>query len=184
MMNHLRLRRANSESRFSLPAVPSPIPISNNNIDDENDLLEIDLNNPTGSTNRAVHSKTESELPNSNEKNPHIKTLNTTNQLLSTDENSSPKNPIKQLRDQTTNTPPISGFTSSIKIKKKLKKKRSSSPSNTNGHHTNSTHMNGQITPVVISPTRTNLPSVLLSSSSLATTNIIRPKLQKVCSFN
>lgn len=178
MMNHLQLRRANSESRFSLPAVP-PLPsvlISNSNIDDETDLLEIDLNNPTGSINRGIRSKTESELPNMNDK---IYSL-TTNQLLPMNDNSPPKTPIKQLRDQTTNTPPMSNFTSSIKMKKKVKKKGSSSPSNTNGHHT---HINDQITPVIISPTRSNPPSVLLPSPSLPTTNISRSKVQKVVFF-
>ncbi|UJR28278.1 hypothetical protein I4U23_009527 [Adineta vaga] len=172
IMDQLQLRRVNSESRFSLPAVPPTILITNSNIDDESDLLEIDLNDPSGSKIRAARSKTESELANnSNQTDSHLRTLSTTNQLLSMDEIVTPRKPVKQLRDQTTNTPPISSLTSSFKMKKKLKKKGSSSPSNTNGHHTTSTHTNGQI-----SPTRTNpLPIVVPST----TPNTNRPKLQK-----
>jgi hypothetical protein len=178
MINHLELRRANSESRFSLPAVPPSIQITNNsNIDDESDLLEIDLNDPTGSMKRTSRSKTESEINNSNDQDYRLKTFHPTNQSPSIDELSSPKKQIKQLRDQTTNTPPISSLNSTTKIKKKLKKKGSSSPNNTNGHHTNSPHTNGQLTPVGISPSRSNPPSVVLPPS---TTNINRPKLQKV----
>lgn len=94
--NCLQLRRANSESRFSLPAAPS---LSQQNLDDEADLLEIDLNDPIGSMNRTLHTKIESENNQSK---------------------------VKQIRDQTTNTPPISTLNSSIKSKKKLKKKNSS----------------------------------------------------------
>lgn len=182
MMNHLQLRRANSESRFSLPAVPPSIIISNSNIDDESDLLEIDLNDPTGSMKRTLRSKTESELLTNNDFNYHLKLFNTTNQSPSVDELSTTRKYIKQLRDQTTNTPPISTLNSSIKTKKKLKKKISSPTNNTNGHHSNSTHANGQTT-----PTRTNPPSVVLHSSSSPpspspiTSN--RPKLQKVLRF-
>ncbi len=184
MMNHLQLRRANSESRFSLPAVPPSIIISNSNIDDESDLLEIDLNDPTGSMKRTERSKTESELSNNNDINYHLKSFNITNQSPSVDELSSTKKQIKQLRDQTTNTPPISSLNSTNKIKKKIKKKGSSSPNNTNGYHTSSTHTNGQMTSPVTSPTRTNPPSVILSSSSSQpTTNQTRPKLQKVFHF-
>jgi hypothetical protein len=99
--NHLQLRRANSESRFCLPAVPQQ------NLDDESDLLEIDLNDPIGSMNRTLRTKTESE--------------NKQDEII-------PK--LKQSRDQTTNTPPLSTLNSSIKSKKKLKKKTSSSPVN------------------------------------------------------
>jgi hypothetical protein len=173
-MNQLQLRRANSESRFSLPAVPTSIQIPNSNIDDESDLLEIDLNDPTGSMNRAARSKTESELTNSNDKNGHLKTtFHTTNQSPSVDELSSSKKPIKQVRDQTTNTPPISSLSSTNKTKKKLKKKSPPSPNHMNGHHTNSTHINDQN----ISPTRTTPPPILIP---LLTTDINRPKLQKV----
>jgi hypothetical protein len=183
VMNHLQLRRANSESRFSLPAVPPSIIINNSNIDDESDLLEIDLNDPTGSMNRTARSKTESEIANSNDINYHVKSFNTNNQSPSVDELSSTKKPIKQLRDQTTNTPPISSLNLSTKIKKKVKKKCPPSPNNTNGHHTNSTHVNGQMTPTGILPTPINPPLVVLPSASSPTTNIDRPKLQKVVLF-
>ncbi|CAF0755721.1 unnamed protein product [Adineta steineri] len=187
--NRLQLRRANSESRFSLPAVPPPsILISNSNIDDESDLLEIDLNDPTGSTSRAARSKTESELnnnnnnitTNNNNNNNNINTLSSSNQLSSMNDLTLPKKQIKQLRDQTTNTPPISSLTSSIKPKKKLKKKGSNSPNHTNGHLINSMESNEQITPIIVSPTKTNPPpSVLLSSSSPPTLTTNRLKLQK-----
>jgi len=107
LSNHLQLRRANSESRFSLPAVPLPVL---QNLDDENDLLEIDINDPIGSMNRTLQTKFVSKLKTSNNENNQ-------NQII-------PK--IKQNRDQTTNTPPISSLNSSIKSKKKLKKKNSS----------------------------------------------------------
>jgi hypothetical protein len=180
MINHLQLRRANSESRFSLPAVPSSNQMTNSHIDDESDLLEIDLNDPTGSMKRTSRSKTESEIINSVEQDYHSKIFHSTNQSPSVDELSSPKKQIKQLRDQTTNTPPISTLTSTTKIKKKVKKKGSSPPNNINGHHTNPTHTNGQITPVGISPTRSTPPTAVLPPS---TTNSIRPKLQKVLFF-
>ncbi len=182
MINHLQLRRANSESRFRLPAVPPSIIISNSNIDDESDLLEIDLNDPTGSMKRTTRSKTESEISDSYDRNYQLKPFNTNNQSPSVDELSSTRKQIKQLRDQTTNTPPISTLNSTNKIKKKVKKKTSSPPNNTNGHHTNSTHTNGQMTSAGLSPTRTNLPSVVLPSSP-PTTNFNRAKLQKVCFF-
>ena len=114
----LPIRRVNSESRFSLPAVPSSILIPQQNLDDESDLLEIDLNDPIGSMNRTLRSKTENELNNSNKINQHLTVSN--NNLPSK---------VKQLRDQTTNTPPITSLNLSIKSKKKLKKKISS-PSN------------------------------------------------------
>ncbi|CAF0865041.1 unnamed protein product [Rotaria sordida] len=182
IMDNLQLRRTNSESRFSLPAVPLPIQISNSNIDDESDLLEIDLNDPIGSMNKTARSKTESELIHNNNNNNDInyyqKSFNTTNQSPSVDKLSSPNMQIKQLRDQTTNTSPISNLNSTIKTKKKLKKKGSSSPNNTNNHHINPTYNNGQTTPAVISPILTNPPKILLSSS-LSTDNTNRPKLQK-----
>jgi hypothetical protein len=165
MMNHLQLRRANSESRFSLPAVPPLTLMTNSNLDDESDLLEIDLNDPTGSMKRTGRSKTESEIPNSNDRDYHFKSFHSTNQSPSADELSSTKKQIKQLRDQTTNTPPISSLNSNMKPKKKLKKKASSPPINTNGH---------------LTPTRTNPPVVILPSSS-STTNTNCSKLQKVC---
>lgn len=97
--NCLQLRRANSESRFKLPAVPSsPTSIYPQILDDEIDLLEIDLNDPIGSMNRTLQTKIELENVSK----------------------------TKQIRDQTTNTPPISTLNSSIKSKKKLKKKNSS----------------------------------------------------------
>jgi hypothetical protein len=185
MMNHLQLRRANSESRFSLPAVPPSIIISNSNIDDESDLLEIDLNDPTGSMKRTSRSKTESEILNTNSTNYHLKShFNITNQSPSVDELSSTRKQIKQLRDQTTNTPPISSLNSTNKIKKKLKKKTSSPPNNTNGYHTNSTHVNGQTTTTTTA--LTNPPSVVLpvsSPSSTTTTSANILKLQKVLFF-
>ncbi len=173
MINHLQLRRANSESRFRLPAVPLPIITTNSNLDDENDLLEIDLNDPTGSINRTTRSKTESELINSNDINYHIKSFHSTNQSPSVDQLSPTK---KQSRDQTTNTPPISNLNPTNKIKKKLKKKGSSPPINTNGHHTN-----GQLTPTGTSPIRKNPPAVVLSTSSPP---MNRLKLQKVVIFD
>jgi hypothetical protein len=113
--NRLQLRRANSESRFSLPAVPPSILIPQQNLEDESDLLEIDLNDPSGSMNRIL--QTESELENTNENNQY--------QIISN---------VKQIRDQTTNTPPISNPNSSMKLKKKLKKKISPPLNNTNDH--------------------------------------------------
>ncbi len=108
LSNRLQLRRANSESRFTLPAVPF---LPSQNVDDENDLLEIDLNDPIGSMSRTLRSKTDSELEILNDNNP-LK--------------------MKQIRDQTTNTPPISDLNASIKSKKKLKIKSSSTLNNTN----------------------------------------------------
>lgn len=114
-LNPLQLRRANSESRFTLPAVPISNIISQQNLDDEYDLLEIDLTDPLGSMTRTLI--TSYELKNSIDKNQSLTTSN-----------------VKQLRDQTTNTPPISNLnSSSIKSKKKLKKKNSSPVNNTNG---------------------------------------------------
>jgi len=115
LRNRLQLRRANSESRFSLPAVPQSILIPQQNLEDESDLLEIDLNDPSGSMNRTL--QTESELENTNENNQC--------QIISK---------VKQIRDQTTNTPPISNLNSSLKLKKKLKKKISPPLNNTNDH--------------------------------------------------
>jgi hypothetical protein len=114
LSNRLQLRRANSESRFCLPAVPL---ISLQNLDDENDLLEIDLNDPAGSMNRTLRSKTESELETLQDN--AIVTTNTT----TTNNNNQVK--VKQIRDQTTNTPPSFDLNASIKSKKKLKKKNS-----------------------------------------------------------
>jgi len=134
--HRLQLRRANSESRFSLPAVPLPLLIPQQNLDDESDLLEIDLNDPIGSMNRTLRTKFESEIKTNNENNQ--------DQII-------PK--IKQNRDQTTNTPPISNLNSSIKSKKKLKKKNSS-PLNNN--------TNDQISSPVI-PSITKLQKVVFS---------------------
>ncbi len=121
-LNQVQLRRANSESRFTLPAVPSSIIIPQQNLDDESDLLEIDLNDPFGSMNRTLTtSKLEYESKNSIENSQN---LNTSSNNFSSK--------VKQLRDQTTNTSPISNLNSSIKLKKKLKKKISSPLNNTN----------------------------------------------------
>ena len=99
LSSRLQLRRANSESRFRLPAVPIT---SSQNLDDEHDLLEIDLNDPIGSMKRTLRSKTESEL----------ETLQDTVPLK-----------VKQSRDQTTNTPPlISNPNASIKSKKNARR--------------------------------------------------------------
>ncbi|CAF3574727.1 unnamed protein product [Rotaria socialis] len=119
--NELQLRRANSESRFSLPAVPLPILIPQQNLDDESDLLEIDLNDPVGSIKRNSCSKSDSESNRNNEKSLYPITFSNDN-----------SSKIKQLRDQTTNTPPISSLNSSRKSKKKLKQKTSSPPNITN----------------------------------------------------
>ncbi|CAF0816840.1 unnamed protein product [Rotaria sp. Silwood1] len=181
ILDNLQLRRTNSESRFCLPAVSLPIQISNSNVDDESDLLEIDINDPMGSMKKTARSKTESEIINNNnyDINYYRKSFNTTtNQSPSIDKLSFPKMQIKQLRDQTTNTSPISNLNSTIKIKKKVKKKGSLSPNNTNSHHINPAYSNGQMTPTVTSPTVTNPPTVLLSSPS-PTNNTSRPKLQK-----
>ncbi|CAF3381368.1 unnamed protein product [Rotaria sp. Silwood1] len=124
----LQLRRANSESRFSLPAVPLPLLIPQQNLDDESDLLEIDLNDPIGSMNRSSCSKTEYEYKKTNE-----------NYQYSTKSINGHSSNIKQLRDQTTNTPPISSLNSSIKSKKKLKKKPSSPLNNTSDQISSST---------------------------------------------
>ena len=91
-IDQLQLRRTNSESRFSLPAVPN-LP-SQQNLDDESDLLEIDLNDPIGSMNRTLRTDTRKKDNN--------------NQLK-----------VKQHRDQTTNTPPLSSLDTSITAKKK-----------------------------------------------------------------
>jgi hypothetical protein len=139
--NGLQLRRANSESRFSLPAVSVPALIPQQNIDDESDLLEIDLNDPIGSMNRTLRSKTEVELK--------------TSQQVTTSNDNIPSK-VKQLRDQTTNTPPISNFSSSIKSKKKLKKK-SFSPSN-------SAH---DQTPSPVLPPTTKLQKVFILSPKM-----------------
>ena len=180
--NHLRLRRANSESRFSLPAVPPSILISNSNIDDESDLLEIDLNDPVGSLNRAARSKTESELANRYERTDRSSSHSTTVPSPSANELSSPRRQIKQLRDQTTNTPPISNFNSSVKLKKKLKKKGASSPNTINNEGTTSTQSNGPMTPTSLSPTRSNPPLLEVSHALVPAPSINnhRPKLQKV----
>jgi hypothetical protein len=98
LSNQLQLRRANSESRFSLPAVP--LISSSQNLDDENDLLEIDLNDPIGSMHRTLRSKTEPELENFKNNNNQLK--------------------VKQIQDQTTNTPPILNLNTSKKLKKKI----------------------------------------------------------------
>lgn len=95
-IDQLQLRRTNSESRFSLPAVPN-YNTSPANLDDESDLLEIDLNDPIGSMNRTCRTQ-------------HTDTLKR--------ENSNPTK-VKQHRDQTTNTPPLSTLEPSIKAKKK-----------------------------------------------------------------
>ncbi|CAF3890603.1 unnamed protein product [Rotaria magnacalcarata] len=119
--NQLQLRRANSESRFSLPAVPLPILIPQQTLDDESDLLEIDLNDPVGSIKRNSCSKSNSESNRNNEKSLYPITFSNDN-----------SSKIKQLRDQTTNTPPISSLNSSRKSKKKLKQKTSSPFDTTN----------------------------------------------------
>ena len=162
--NRLQLRRANSESRFRLPAVP----LSNSNLDDESDLLEIDLNDLTGSLNRAARSKTESELVKTSERIDYQ-----VRQMISKPIQYSPtveqfSSNKKQLRDQTTNTPPISSLNSTMKIKKKLKKKGSTSPSTV-------THSNGPQTPTKVTP-----PAVILSTSPEPPSHVSRPKLQKV----
>jgi hypothetical protein len=127
----VQLRRANSESRFTLPAVP------HQTVDDECDLLEIDINDPIGSMNKTLRSKTESELVNTTENGLYQTCFNTTNASSSADELLiSSKKRVKQLRDQTTNTPPISTLNSSIKSKKKLKKKSSSQLNNPTDQNT------------------------------------------------
>ena len=185
-MHALRLRRANSESRFSLPAVPPPVLIPNSNIDDESDLLEIDLNDPMGALNSAARSKTESELGTAYERESRPTARHAGGAYPSSIELSSPNKPIKQLRDQTTNTPPLSSLNSTTKVKKKLKKKGSSSPNHTTAQHTTGTHVNGQSTPLGSSPTRSNTPSMILSlspTSSPTTTSVHRVRLQKVSSL-
>ena len=172
-LNLLQLRRVNSESRFSLPAVPPPFLTANSNLDDESDLLEIDLNDPTGSMSRTERSKTESEIIHRNEMNSHVKSFHTTNPSPSIDRLSSMRTQTKQLRDQTTNTPPIANLNSTGKPKKKLKKKATSPPIKTNGHHAN-----GQT-----SPTRTSPPALMLPLTTTTTTNPNPQKLQKVCPF-
>ncbi|CAF4598634.1 unnamed protein product [Rotaria socialis] len=179
--DHIQLRRTNSESRFCLPAVRSAVLMSNSNIDDECDLLEIDLNDPMGSMKRASRSKTESEININNDINYDRIFFNTTNQSPSFDRIYFPKTQKKQLKDQTTNTPPISNLNSTMKTKKKLKKKGSSSPNN---YHTSSTYINGQSTPTATSPTLPNPPSIVLPSpaatpTTTATSTPYRPKLQK-----
>ena len=169
--HHLQLRRANSESRFRLPAVPpaSSFLLINSNLDDESDLLEIDLNDPTGSINRAARSKTESEIAQTSERIDHQ-----LRQLISkplhyhpsVDELSSTR---KLLKDQTTNTPPISSLNLTMKGKKKLKKKGSTSPSNSTSQN------NGPSSPTRIVP-----PAVIFSTSPEPSANFHRPKLQKV----
>ncbi|CAF3809703.1 unnamed protein product [Rotaria magnacalcarata] len=150
------------------------------NIDDECDLLEIDLNDPMGSMKRASRSKTESEININNDINYDRMLFNTTNQSPSFDRIYFPKTQKKQLKDQTTNTPPISNLNSTMKTKKKLKKKGSSSPNN---YHTSSTYINGQSTPTATSPTLPNPSSIVLPSpvatTATTTSTAYRPKLQK-----
>ncbi|CAF1577129.1 unnamed protein product [Rotaria magnacalcarata] len=178
--DNIQLRRTNSESRFCLPAVRSTVLMSNSNIDDECDLLEIDLNDPMGSMKRASRSKTESEININNDINYDRMLFNTTNQSPSFDRIYFPKTQKKQLKDQTTNTPPISNLNSTMKTKKKLKKKGSSSPNN---YHTSSTYINGQSTPTATSPTLPNPSSIVLPSpvatTATTTSTAYRPKLQK-----
>jgi hypothetical protein len=126
----LQLRRVHSESRFCLPAVSSILGITcQQTIDDESDLLEIDLNNPLGSIHRTLRSQTESELITSH-------AYSSLNQCMVSsslpDDMFINKQQAKQLRDQTTNTPPMSRLTSSLKSKKRLKKKNSPVPNNAN----------------------------------------------------
>ncbi|UJR21205.1 hypothetical protein I4U23_024302 [Adineta vaga] len=129
----LQLRRANSESRFTLPAVPPQSTIiSPQNLDDECDLLEIDLSNPIGSLDRTIPSKLENDFK------------------ITTTSNDNFISKGKQLRDQTTNTPPMKTINSSIKTKKKLKKKES----------TLSNHVNESV------PTPTILPTKKLQKST------------------
>lgn len=179
-MDHLKLRRANSESHFSLPTVPPAIIIPNSNLDDESDLLEIDLTDPTGSMNRTIRSKTVSEILNSNDATYYLNAFDSSNQSPSVDELSSARKQTKQLRDQTTNTPPISTFNSTTKTKKKLKKKISSPTANANDQHSISTYTNGQITPPTPSPTQTNPPELTAQASLSSPNHSNRPKLQKV----
>ncbi|CAF1169552.1 unnamed protein product, partial [Adineta ricciae] len=116
--SQLQLRRANSESRFTLPAVPSPTIISPLNADEECDLLEIDLSHPNASASKTLPAKVEHELQTN------------TQCRSSSSENFISKG--KQLRDQTTNTPPMEPINASIKAKKKSKKKEVPAPSSTN----------------------------------------------------
>ena len=118
--NRFHLRRANSESRFNLSSIPLT---TQENLDDDNDLLEIDLNHPIDSMNITSNSTIQSELNMMNEYSIDNFSLLTT----------------KQLRDQTTNTSPTSCFNSSIKSTKKLKRK-SSSFNNTHNQINHSTH--------------------------------------------
>lgn len=104
----------------------NPPPVSPPIVDDESDLLEINLNQ------RTLRSKTESELSNSNEPRTSAlipNGLESSSSSSAIQEMSMNKQRTKQLRDQTTNTPPMSRLTSSIKGKKKVKKK-SASPVN------------------------------------------------------
>jgi hypothetical protein len=182
--DYFQLRRANSESRFRLPAAPSSVLTANSNMDDESDLLEIDLNDPTGSLNRAARSKTESELMHSYDRADHFQSHYKTIQFPSVNDIFPSTKQGKQLRDQTTNTPPISSLNVGLKTKKKLKKKGSSSP---NSQSISSTYVDGSMTPAGLSPTRNNPPCLILSSSSSTTTSTTntcnRAKLQKVRQF-
>ena len=139
--SQLQLRRANSESRFTLPAVPSSTINSPLNVDDECDLLEIDLSHTNVSARQTLPAKVEHELQTNNQCRS------------SSSENFIPKG--KQLRDQTTNTPPMESITTSTKAKKKPKKKEVQVPSSTN-----------------------TIKAPALSPVSLPT-----KKLQKVCHF-
>ena len=126
MSDQYQLRRVHSESRFCLPEViPNFLIQSSSIIDDESDLLEINLN----LSQRTLRSKTEPELINSNELNPSDllrNGLESSSSSSAIQEMSMNKQRTKQLRDQTTNTPPMSRLTSSMKGKKKTKKKCSS----------------------------------------------------------
>lgn len=119
-LNMLQLRRANSESRFTLPAVPHSMLTSSPNLDDEGDLLEIDLSDPSAAIRRVASSQLEPEFRNH--------TGHTHYRSASNDNFTSR---VKQLRDQTTNTPPMASFNASVKSKKKVKKKDSSSSTTT-----------------------------------------------------
>ena len=111
--------------------MPSTSVIVPDTFDDENDLLEIDLNDPQGFINHPFRLRADSELMNSNEyRSSSAASYSIGSVPLINDALLCRQRP-KQLRDQTTNTPPMSTLTASMKARKKLRKKSSSPISNT-----------------------------------------------------
>jgi hypothetical protein len=111
--------------------VPSASLTSPDMFDDEIDLLEIDLNDPPGTSNHSFRPKNDPEPINSNAYRSSSTFARSIGSVPLINDGLPSKQRSKQLRDQTTNTPPMPMLTASMKAKKKLKKKGSSPISNT-----------------------------------------------------